>query len=446
MRKWLLLLTVLLPASLLATTAGAPIRRTGAPVDDNGQTCRQCHTSFELNSPGGFVMIEAFHYRPGQKQTIRVTVAHAEAVKWGFQLTARRAEDPTQKAGTFSVSSNYRLRCADGRDANADSPCANNMVEFAGHYPPVVFGGVNGAKTFEVEWNAPAEDIGNVIFYAAGNAANNNGNNQGDRIYTDSLVVEPLGRSCGNTIRPTLRTVTNAASGSREISMNSLISIWGMNFSNPGISRTAYRADLRNGYPTELGCVAVEIGGVRAPVFYVQPDQINAQVPTMTATGAVPVTVILNPGRPNEMRSDVGTLTITNYSPAFFTFNGRSIAARHTDNAIAADPSVVSGGRTVRAGDVLQLFATGLGWADWQAGEIPNRISSLQNNATVTVGGTTLPASDILYAGLAPGFISGLYQINIRLPQILAPGEVPVVVTIGGVSSPAGTTIPVREQ
>ncbi|HEU0123262.1 MAG TPA: hypothetical protein VFQ91_22220, partial [Bryobacteraceae bacterium] len=59
--------------------------------------------------------------------------------------------------------------------------------------------------------------------------------------------------------------------------------------------------------------------------------------------------------------------------------------------------------------------------------------------------GTTLAASDVLYAGLAPGNISGLQQLNIRIPQSVPSGNVPVSITVGGVttSSPAAV-LPVQ--
>jgi uncharacterized protein (TIGR03437 family) len=62
----------------------------------------------------------------------------------------------------------------------------------------------------------------------------------------------------------------------------------------------------------------------------------------------------------------------------------------------------------------------------------------------VTIGGTTLPASDVLYAGLSPQSISGLFQVNLRLPATLADGDVPVTMAMGGVQSVSGTTIPVK--
>lgn len=449
MKRALLLLLSVLPPAAFATTFGAPIAHTGIPVENNGLTCQRCHNSFPLNPPGGQVRIEAFHYQPGQKQTVRVTVFHPDAVKWGFQLTARQASDLTKKAGNFTPAG-VRVRCSDtviGRDITVAEPCGSDFVEYAGHNENIVFGGANGSKTFEVEWTAPSADVGDVVFYAAGNAASNSGGNQGDRVFTDSLSIEAEGRGCPNTVPPTLQAVGNAASFGREVSMNTLITIRGSNFATSGTNKSAGRADFKSGYPRELGCVAVEIGGQRAPLLFVRPDQINAQVPTVTTTGAVQVRVITNPGRPNQLMSDVGTMTLLAYSPALFTFNGRSVAAVHNaDGVIAADPTVVTGARVVRAGDVLQLYATGLGPTDpvWQAGETPQRTASLRDRLTITVGGTTVAAADVLYAGIVPGSISGLYQINIRVPATVSEGEVPIRLNISGVMSPEGTTLPVR--
>jgi uncharacterized protein (TIGR03437 family) len=158
------------------------------------------------------------------------------------------------------------------------------------------------------------------------------------------------------------------------------------------------------------------------------------------------VKVIINPGRPGEVSVDGGTISLQSYGPAFFTFNGTSIAARHANFNILADPAVVSGGTPARAGDIVLLYATGL--ADtvpntWQAGEIVSSQGTTRVPVRVTIGGTTVPDADVIYAGLVPGSISGLYQLNVRLPATLAAGNVPVTMTVGGVTSPAGTTIPV---
>jgi uncharacterized protein (TIGR03437 family) len=455
------LLAAVLPPALFARSAGPPIFSSGVPtaLDLNGATCVRCHSTYQTVNPDGpeHLRVEAFHYKPGQRQTIRVTVSHPEAVRWGFQLTARLAADFTKRAGKFVLAPLIRVQCSDvvpnGRDVTPTEPCPVEAQEFASHNASSTQLGSNGTSTWAVEWDPPDTDIGDVVFFASGNASNGNFNNQGDRIYNNGPAgfrIEASGRTCPNTKTPMLRTTTNAASFRPDLAMNTLVSILGSDFATSGTQRVAGAADFGTGrFPTELACVAVELDGskdLRLPIFYVQNDQINAQLPTGVTTGTHQYRVIVNPDRPNQMVSDAGTLTVTNYASAFFTFDGKSIKGRFTDGVIVADPSLVPGARTVKAGDILQLYATGLGPTDpvWQAGEFPDRPSPVRDPFSVTVGGTVLAAADVLYAGAAPGMISGFYQINIRVPASVAEGEIPVTMSIGGVSSPAGTTIPVR--
>jgi len=125
----------------------------------------------------------------------------------------------------------------------------------------------------------------------------------------------------------------------------------GPDFEVAGRPRPASTGDFVNGaFPQQLACVAVEVAGRRAPITYVQTDQVNFQVPAGTPSGSVPVTLILNPGRQNEVKGDVATVTVNNHSPAFFTFNGRSIAAQTSDFKTIADPAVVPGCVAARAG------------------------------------------------------------------------------------------------
>lgn len=441
---------VSVPLLVYGFSTGPVIFRTGAPVDDNGTTCNACHRGNELNSPGGFVRVEAAPYRAGQKQTIRVTVSHPEAQRWGFQLTARMASDPTKRAGEFSLNPSFHVRCppAPGREKTADNGCGE-QVEFVEHggTPDSTLGGVNGSKTFEVEWTPPAQDTGDVIFYAAGNAANGNGNNQGDRIYTTSLTIRAESL-CTFTGQPRIQSLGNSATSRAGVSFNGFLTIYGSGFGPPAVKTEAGAADVRQGkFPGELACVAVEIGGRRAPITYVDAAQINVQIPTIGQTGTVPVRVIFNPGRANENGMDAGTISLQNYAPAFFTFGGTSsIAARHTDFTIAADPSVAAGATRVRPGETVLLYASGLGETEpstWQAGEVVSGLNRVRAPVAVTIGGTTLTASDVTYAGLVPGSISGLYQLNVRIPDSAAAGDVPVSMTVGGVTSPAGTTIAV---
>jgi len=58
---------------------------------------------------------------------------------------------------------------------------------------------------------------------------------------------------------------------------------------------------------------------------------------------------------------------------------------------------------------------------------------------SVTIGGRT---AEVLYAGSAPGLISGALQINVRVPlDAPSSGAVPVVLTVGSSSSQGLATV-----
>lgn len=435
--------------ALLALSSGPQVPAAGVPTDMGGQTCTSCHRTFApANSdPRGNlqILVDKMTYTPGVKKKVRIKLEHPDAMRWGFQFTSRQTSDTTRGAGTLAANEDVLVRCG---LSLGQPPCAGEPEpQFAVHTRASTRAGLRGGTEWEFEWTPPANEIGDITFFAAGNAANNGGTNADDRIYTAAITLKAEG-ACNLTRRPTVRSVGNAASFNREISPNSLATVFGLDFEVAGRTRTATSGDFVNGaFPQSLACVAIEIGGRRAPITYVQTDQVNFQVPAGTPTGAVPLVVILNPGRPNELRSDSATVTVNNHAPAFFTFSGKSIAALTSDFRVIADPSVVPGGVAARRGDVILLYGTGFGLSEpvYQAGEIPPGRADLKDRVTITVGGTTLAPSDILYAGLAPTLISGLQQFNIRIPQSAPAGNVAISVTVGGMTTPsAGAIIPIQ--
>jgi uncharacterized protein (TIGR03437 family) len=436
-------------ASLFAFSTGPRAPVSGVPTDNNGANCTQCHRTFApANSDprGKFeILVDKLTYTPGVRKKIIIKIEHPEAQRWGFQFTSRVSSDTTKGAGAIVENENILRRC--GLSISLP-PCAGEPEpEFAEHTQASTRVGTRGGVEWEFEWTPPANEVGDITFYAAGNAADGTNTNANDRIYTASITLKAEG-ACNLTRKPTVRTITNAASFVRELAPNVMATVFGLDFEVAGRSRAATTGDFVNGaFPQTLACVAVEIGGRRAPITYVQTDQVNFQVPVGTPSGSVPLTVILNPGRPNELRSDQATVTVNNHSPAFFTFNGRSIAAQTADFRIVAEPSVVPGGVAARRGDIVILYGTGFGLGEpvYQAGEIAEGIAPLRDRVTITVGGTALAASDILYAGLAPGNISGLQQFNIRIPQSTATGNVPIAISVGGLTTAtAGAVIPVQ--
>ena len=153
---------------------------------------------------------------------------------------------------------------------------------------------------------------------------------------------------------------------------------------------------------------------------------VNVQVPwELLGQSSVQVKVMVD-GIP----SNVVTVPLADYAPAFF---GSGIVAAW--NATANN--TVSPGTPVKSGDVLELFANGLGPVSVPpASGFPapaDNTSTTKSQPVVTIGGKEAPVS---FSGLAPGY-PGLYQISVTVPPGLSSGNQQVRVAIGGQTSPA---------
>ena len=441
-RKLILSFMGAVPIALFAFSTGPPINRTGAAID-GGVNCTACHNTFApANSDArGSVTISGASYTPGKSQVISVSVKHPDQQRWGFQLIARMASDQTKQAGTFTVDNIVRVRCVTG-----DAPC-NGGLEYAEHVNAPRTN-VGDGFTFQVTWTPPATDVGNVIFYAAGNAANGDGTPTGDRIYTTVATLTPS-RPCALTAKPVITSVQNGASFASSIGPGAMISVFGSNFTNATTGLTAGAADfINNNYPSTLSCVAVEVNGTRVPITYASAKQINAQAPANLAAGPALVRVLLNPDLPNQVAGDTSTVTAQLFSPACFTFGTGAIAATVINSATPiADATLVPSGVTAKPGDIVTLWTTGLGPTNPAVpeGAVARGISPVTSVVSLTIGGIAVAPADILYAGLSPNSISGLYQVNVRLPAALPDGKATVALQVAGIAAQGGLTMPVHK-
>jgi uncharacterized protein (TIGR03437 family) len=222
----------------------------------------------------------------------------------------------------------------------------------------------------------------------------------------------------------TAGAVTNAASyRAGEAAPGSIVSIFGDDLST--VVRAAGTAPL----PSTLGGLSVTVNGVAAPLFYVSPSQVNAQIPFETAVGTATIQV----SRGGAV-STAQQLSIVPISPGLFT----SISGFAAINSQSSPP---------RVGEWITLYATGLGAVDGPVttgqsatGNPPPQVAA---QVTVTLGGTSLA---VLWAGLAPGYV-GLYQINAMLPADIgvAAGTFPLVASAGGKSSNPGSVSVLRQ-
>jgi trimeric autotransporter adhesin len=285
------------------------------------------------------------------------------------------------------------------------------------------------------------------------------GNNPGPITITASTYALPnvtFSLTALASDSPTISTGGITSSGLsnppvKVLSPNAIVTVFGTNFAPAG---TATQAGLVNGQlPTNLDDVCVEFANVRAPIFAVYPNQVNVQVPAVTP-GNVPVQVITGCDTPQAVASPPVSVAEQATAPEFFYFTTSESGA----NPIAAINAVTGGyvgasglisGATftpAAPGEYLTLFATGFGATNpsFAPGVLPSGTPSVTAPVSITFGGVTLAPSDVLYVGLSQ--FAGLYQVDIKVPAGIADGNQPLVITVGGVASPADAFITVQNN
>lgn len=394
-----------------ANSGGPPTRLTGAPGEGN---CTECHLGAAVNSGSGTLTITGLPatYTPNQEINVTVTLSQAGRVRFGFQLTA--IDDQGRKAGDLTLTDTARTTLGNGT-------VQNNLRQYINH----TFDGTSGSgqNSWSFRWKAPAQSAGRVRFFAAGNAANNNGTNGGDLIYTTSASIQPgvtLGAFTSVSAASFSQTSTAAA--------EAILAGFGA-----GLSQNVVVAST-NPLPTELDGTEVEVRDItsttrKAGLFFVSPGQINYLVPAGTINGAANVTVKRSGTAVAE-----GTITIDTAGPGLFSANadGMGVPAavlfRRRNNVDTTELVAQLNPQTNRfdpiplnlgpEGDIVALIAFGTGFRN-----------ATQSTATATIGGTT---AQVIFSG-AQGELAGLDQANILIPRsLIGRGLVDVVFSIGG--------------
>ena len=153
---------------------------TGAPGDIGN--CTNCHDTFENPNvgPGTFTISgNPVTYQPGQQYQLTATVQQAARAKFGFQLTA--IDSNGNRAGTLASL---------GSDTQVLSETGLGGRQYIEHTQSGTIPSQTGRGSWQLRWTAPDTDVGTVRFFAAGNAANGTGDNQGDYIYTTTAISD----------------------------------------------------------------------------------------------------------------------------------------------------------------------------------------------------------------------------------------------------------------
>ena len=162
--KFILFLIPLSALLLMSNSTGFGGTASGSPLD--GNSCAQCHSGGNLNASTVITTnIPDTGYELNTDYTITINTT-SNSTKLGFQLAA---ENSTEKVGTFKTGTGTKLV---GSNLSQSTPSSSG--------------------DWSVVWTSPSTDKGNVTFYTAVNATNNNGGTSGDQTVLASKSMPSL--------------------------------------------------------------------------------------------------------------------------------------------------------------------------------------------------------------------------------------------------------------
>lgn len=232
-------------------------------------------------------------------------------------------------------------------------------------------------------------------------------------------------------------SIVNAADNLVEpLAPNTIATLYGKNLAYATASLTS--SEVSGGVlPTVLPGTGVHliVGGLLANLYYVSPTQINFLVPLNLLPGAVNVQVVID-----GLAGPSIAVQLAPAAPALFQLDSQYAVATR------ADGSVITPAAPAKPGDIVILYATGLGQTSPPLAydELPMSAAPLADaaNFQLLVDGVAADSHAVLYAGIAPGF-AGLYQINLILP-VTAGANPEIRIGTGGAVSTTGVRLPVQ--
>jgi uncharacterized protein (TIGR03437 family) len=197
-----------------------------------------------------------------------------------------------------------------------------------------------------------------------------------------------------------------------------IVQIYGSNLAAQTVTASAIPL------PTGLNQTSVIIGGMAAPLYFVSPGQINAQVP-FELTAGNPYQVVVNA---NNALSTPNPIQLTADSPGIAQYAAGQVIAQHLNFSLVTETAPAA------PGEIIMIYVAGMGLTNQT---VPSGTASPQANVldavTLTLGGA--PVTNVIYAGLTPTVV-GLYQIDFQVPAGAPNGDLQLVLTqTSGVSN-----------
>jgi uncharacterized protein (TIGR03437 family) len=215
----------------------------------------------------------------------------------------------------------------------------------------------------------------------------------------------------GPQVHITIAGMSNAASGTATFAPGQIVSVYGTAMGN--FAQAAGALPLT----TYLAGFEAWVNDVPAPLYYVSPNQVNLQIPYETTPGRATLTL----GNPFE-NSKPFSFRVAAAAPGIFTLADGRITPTSSGSV----------------GQAVTLFMTGDGQVSpaLKTGNSPSFTTPQPQQAvTITVGGVPVVQQGTDYFIGIPRGLVGVTQVNFKIPDGVAKGLQPVVVSVGGVPS-----------
>ena len=250
-------------------------------------------------------------------------------------------------------------------------------------------------------------------------------------------VFLPAGSGSVTVPGPVVTAVENAASyAAGAVAPGEIVVIWGRSLSQPATNILQLASD--GSVASSLAGTRALFDGIAAPLAYTTKDQLCAVVPYEVDGQSQTSLQVEYQG----IRSAPFVLAVTKSSPGLFTANGSG----RDQGAILNQDGTVNGPENPAArGSIVSVYATGEGQTvppgtDGRIAEASNVRQPLLP-VSASIGEQN---AEVTYAGSAVGQVSGLLQVNMRVPLSVPPdGAAPVRISIGG-SSQSGVTMAIQ--